>query len=167
MHVVQLLDQFRLTPHIEIIEAGLPERGKEVVSLAEWKTKLLESCAVSRLAAEAARDALLQDLHDLRGSGARGLVDQQVNVFGHDDVARQLELVAIAHFAEDFDESISGPHRGEQRQASIATAGDEMQVLEPVSAAQSFGHGPPKAPPFKSGRAGHPNVKNETAWAES
>jgi hypothetical protein len=49
-----------------------------------------------------------------------------------------------------------------QRQAAVATAGDEMQVLKSIAAAQSFGHGKvaEKPRPSKSRRAGHPQTQN-------
>jgi len=35
--------------------------------------------------------------------------DQQVNVLGHDHVARELEAVTVPYFTKDLDEQIPGP----------------------------------------------------------
>jgi hypothetical protein len=35
VYVLKLLDEFLLTPHIEIVKARLPELGQEIVGMAE------------------------------------------------------------------------------------------------------------------------------------
>ena len=79
-------------------------------------------------------------------------------MLGHDDVTGELEPVAIAHFPEDLHKEIPSPNRGEQRQSSVTATGDEVEMVLPVSATQSFGVClAPNAPPLKSVKDGHPN----------
>ena len=40
VHVVELFHELRLTPDVEIVEAGLPELGQEVVRVSEWESEL-------------------------------------------------------------------------------------------------------------------------------
>jgi len=132
------------------------------VRLAKRQTELVKIRFLPGFAPEPAGYALLQNLHYFRGRGIRRFADEQMNVLGHDHVASKLELIAVAHFTEDFDESISGPHGGEERQTPVATVSDEVQVLEPVAATQSFRHGErTKSPALpKTGRTGHPQPLN-------
>jgi hypothetical protein len=94
----------------------------------------------SRLAAQAALHALLQHLHDIGRSPLGGFADEQVNVVGHDDVARERESVAVAHLAQNLHEQILRTRRGKQGQPPVAAAGDEVEVAQSVPASQSFGH---------------------------
>jgi len=87
VHVVKFLDELGLTPDIEIVKARLPELRQQVVGLLKWKCELLGGYFFARLAAEAPRSALLQDLHDGGGGSCGWLADEQVNVIGHDHVA--------------------------------------------------------------------------------
>ena len=72
MQVVKLLHELGLapdivsagskySPHPKIIEASLPEAAERIVAARKWQTKLSGGVAV--LAAQASRDALLQDLN--------------------------------------------------------------------------------------------------------
>ena len=99
VHVVEFLDKLGLTPDVEIVETGLPELRPGVVGVSERKPELLGGHSPARLAAESARDALLQDLHHDRKSALDRLADEQMNVIGQDDVAGECKSVAIAHFA--------------------------------------------------------------------
>src|ERR1700691_4282078 len=57
VHVMKFFDSLPQTPHVEIVEAALPEAAKRIVAARKWQTKL--SGRVALLAAQAARDALL------------------------------------------------------------------------------------------------------------
>ena len=105
MHVVKFFDKLGLTPDIEIVRARLPEL-REIVGLSKWKCELLRGRFLAWLAAEASRNALLQDLHDGGGSSRGRLADQQVNVIGHDHVACEGEAVAVAHLAQNLGKQI-------------------------------------------------------------
>jgi hypothetical protein len=140
VHVVELFDEFGLTPDVEIVEAVLPEPRQGLERIAERKFQLQGGCPPSRLAAQAARHALLQDLHDCGRGPLGGFAEEQVNVVGHDNVARERESVAVAHFAQNLCKQILRPRRGKQGQSSVATAGDEVKVVQSVSAFQSFRH---------------------------
>ena len=57
-----------------------------------------------------------------------------MNVFGHDDVTQQSEVVAVTDLAQKLQEQVAAPLGGEERQAAITAAGDEVQVSEAVAA---------------------------------
>jgi hypothetical protein len=141
VHVVKFLDELALTPDIEIVEARLPELGQKIVGLSKWESELLGGYFFAWLAAKLSRYALLQDLHDGGRSAGGRLTDEQVNVIGHDNVTRESEAVAVAHLAQNLHKQISGVGRGKQRQPSVATASDEVQVAQSVAAVQSLRHG--------------------------
>jgi len=106
VHVVELLNEFSLTPNVEIIEAGLPELGQEIVRVLKRKSELLGKHFLAWLTAEPARHALFQDLHDGGRSVHSRLADEQVNVVGHDDIA-------VAHFAQNRHKQILRARGGE------------------------------------------------------
>jgi len=54
-----------------------------------------------------------------------------VDVFRHSDVAYQREAIAIAHLVQIRDENIPGANRAQQRQASLTTECDEMEMPAP------------------------------------
>ena len=108
VHVVEFLDELRLTPNIEIIKSWLPELRQEIVRVSESKSKLLRGHFLAWLAAKPARDTVLQNLHD-RGRCALGwLADEQVNVIGHDDIAREGKPEAVAHLSQNLHKQILG-----------------------------------------------------------
>src|SRR5579862_6747620 len=153
MPAVQFLDEFLSAPDVKVIGAGLPELRQGIVRLVERQAQLRKVDVSSLLAPQAARDALFQDLHYLGGSRTRRLADQQVNVLGHGHGTH--ELIAVAHLTENPDENISGARGGEQRQTMVATAGDEVQMLEPIAAAQPCWHEKvQRTRPSKTGKDG-------------
>ena len=132
MHVLQLLDALLVTPHVEIMEAQLPEARQSLFAPIEAQRQLRGRGAP--LAAQRARDALFEHLHHRGRRAARRFADQQVDVFGHDDIADQRETVALPDLAEDSRKRVPGSHRTQERQPAIATARDEMQMALSVVA---------------------------------
>ena len=114
VHVVELLDELGLAPDVEIVEAVLPEPRQGLEQIAEGQFQLPGGWPPSRLAAQATRHALLQDLHDGGRSALGRLADEQVNVVGHDHVARERESVAVAHLTQNLYKRILGARRGKQ-----------------------------------------------------
>ena len=137
VQVVELFDSLLQTPHVKVVKPPLPKSRERIVATGEEQTQLRSGR--SPLAAQAARDTLFQNLNDRgRGSFSR-LADEQVDMLRHDDVTHQGEPVTVAHFVKNMDESISSANRAQQRQASVTTEGDEMQMVLSVPALQSFG----------------------------
>jgi hypothetical protein len=116
----------------------------------------------SRLASQAVRHALLQDLQDGGRSPDGGFAEEQMNVVGHDDVAHQGKLVAIAHLSQNLRKQIPRVRRARQGQSPIATAGDEVKMALPTPAMKSFRHGESnqKPRPSKSEGRGTPSSKS-------
>jgi hypothetical protein len=67
-------------------------------------------------------------------------IHHQVKVFGHDDVSEDHETVTYTHLLENLQQQIATARRIQQRQAAIATAGDEVGVLSAVVTMQTAGH---------------------------
>jgi len=161
MHVVKFFDSLFQAPNIEIVEAALPKARQRIVALCKCESKL--SGRFVLLAAQAARNALLQNLNHGRRRTFGRLADEQMDVLGHDHVAHQRESIAVARFAENPDERVPGANRAQKRQAPIAGEGDEMQMAAPVMTNEFMGHGTKeksKPRPFKTERVGHPEKLN-------
>jgi len=81
-----------------------------------------------------------------------------MHVLGHHCVAHQIEVILFfSNFTEDADEYVSCSRTTPQRQPSIATEGDEMQMAESVDALQALGHDE-KAPRSETERCGTLNT---------
>jgi hypothetical protein len=139
VHVVQLLDSLFQTPHVEVVELTLPEARQRIVAAGEGQTQLRGGRSL--FVAQAARDALLQNLNH---GGRRPLgwfADQQVNVFRHDHITDERKTVALADLVQDLDKSIFGANRTQERHASITAERDEMKMPAPVDPNEFVGHG--------------------------
>jgi hypothetical protein len=66
-----------------------------------------------------------------------------MNVFWHDDVASNNEVVFDSQLFENLQEEISPSYWSEELPPAIATTGDEMPVTAAMYSAQAFGHGRP------------------------
>jgi hypothetical protein len=129
--VAQLFDAFAFAPYVEIVETLLPDRfGSRIPERGlRW----------GRF--ELAGEALFDNFHDDRGVADFGFGDEQMKVFGHDDVSVDDEAVLTAGWFEDFEKEIATPGGMQPGLAAVATAGDEVQVLSAVVADESLGHG--------------------------
>lgn len=127
MHVTELLDTFVLGPNIEIIKPFLPDVLRGALGHVDWIASLC-------LDQNTSRKSKLKRLHHGRRILLLRFADQQVNVFGHDDVTNDHELVAFAHALQHRQEQVATARRGEKGLSSITTAGDEVQVSGAVVA---------------------------------
>lgn len=85
VHVLQFLDPLVMSEDVEIVVAGLPERTFR----------------------EAPGDGNLQGLQGPRQEIVGRFADEQMTVFGHDDVAEDFELVMAAGAFERVEEDVS------------------------------------------------------------
>jgi hypothetical protein len=138
VHVLELFDFLLQAPHVEVVKPALPEARQRIVTACKDQIQL--SGGRSPLAAQAARDALFQNLNYSRGRSFSRFADEQVNVLRHDDVAHQGEAVAVTHLAKNSDEHISGPNRAQKGQASIAGERNEVQMSSSIVANEFVGH---------------------------
>jgi len=158
---MELLDELRLTPDIEIVKARLPELRQDV-RVTKRKPELVREHPLARPAAQSPRNALLQHLHH-GGRGAFGrLTDEHVNVIGHHDIAREGKPVTVTDLAQNLHEHILCARRGKQGQSPVTTTGDEVQMAQSVMTTQSFGHNwlHQKPRPCKGVKDGAPQVQN-------
>jgi hypothetical protein len=81
-----------------------------------------------------AGEALFDNFHRDRGVADFGFGDEQMKVFGHDDVSVNDEAVLTAGLFEDFEEEIATPGGMQSGLAAVAATGDEVQVLSAVVA---------------------------------
>ncbi len=89
MHVIQLLDPLFLTPHIEFVEAGLPECPARRIA----KELALSGIVARSFGQKGTGRALFEHLHGRRKAAHFRRAEQKKNVFGHDDVAHDHEAV--------------------------------------------------------------------------
>ncbi len=131
MHVGQLLRDFLLAEHVEVIRAGIPE-GRRIGVLRQ--TRAASGQALTRY-------ALLQNLHGHGNASFVRLSDEQVDMLRHDHIANHLEFIFLTYFFKDLQEQVS-PRSGAEEWLPLVTAtGDEMEVATSIEPAQSFEHG--------------------------
>src|SRR6266404_4895208 len=158
MHVLELLANFLFTPHIEVIKSGLPEARQIPVACCKCAARLPCRRATSA-SPEIPRDALLQHFQDDAGCALGGFADEQMNVVGHDHISDQQEIIALTNFPHGLDEYFSRSPRVDQRNPSITTEREEMQMAPSIVSLQTFRHKTnPHAYPR---RVGHPSFLNE------
>jgi hypothetical protein len=162
VHVLEFINEFRLTPDVKIVKARLPELWQEIVRILEGESELLGRCLFPRLAAQSPRNALLQDLHDGGRRALSRLANEQVNVIGHHDIAREGKPVTVTNLAQNLHEHILGARRGKQRQSPVTAARNEVQVAQSVATPQAFRHDRcnQKPRPCKSRKDRAPQVQN-------
>jgi len=129
VHVFQLFRQVPGSPHVEIIEAPLPEM------LFGGMT------AVSTFCEQDPRNALLQYLQDLRRVAFRRFGEEKMDVFRHDYISDQPERIFNTDFRQDGHEAIASPRGSEQGTPSETTEGDEVEITLSVAALQRITHG--------------------------
>src|SRR5437660_4109744 len=86
MHVVQFLLQFLLAPHIEVIEAALPESWSVRWRWSKTQSELRGRRCSSALS-QSPGDFLLEHLQDLRGITPLGFTKKQMNMLRHDYIS--------------------------------------------------------------------------------
>src|SRR5712671_7149830 len=127
MHIVQFLLQFLLAPHIEVIEAALPESWS-----VRWRWSKAQSelrCRrFSRALSQSPGASLLEHLQDFRGITPPGFTKEQMNMLGHDHITDEAEVVPRADLVQNFHKMVTSPRRAEQRTPPIATEGNEMKI---------------------------------------
>ena len=145
VHVVKFFNLLLETPDIEVVEAALPEAAQRIVAAGERETRL--PCEAALPAAQAARDALLQDLNHSGRSSLCRFADEKMNVFGRNDVAHERKTVAISGFSENLNKRISRANRAQQRQPPIASESNEVKMPVPVMSNEFASHGERKVNP--------------------
>src|SRR6266403_4772939 len=139
MHVVQFLLQFLLAPHIEVIEAALPESRSVRLSWSKEQSEL-RCRRFSRALSQSPGDSLLEHLQNFRGTTPLGFTKEQMNMLGHDYITDELEVMPRADLVQNFHKLVTSPRRAEQRTATIATEGNEMKIAAPIEALQTVAH---------------------------
>src|SRR5271157_4194029 len=120
VNVAQLLDALALSPHVEIVIAGLPE--------------------VLEVTNQPSRNRLFDGLHRAGQRSVFRFADQQMHVLGHDHIADYIEVVASpALFQRDFKQMHRAGAR-QQRLTLVATEGDEVKVSSFLITLQSARH---------------------------
>ena len=128
MHIVELLRHLRAGVDIEIIIAALPEAAVFAGPLRKTKGQLARALAFS--GAQCAGDALLETLDDLGGTGGAGLAQEQVHMFGHEDVANESKAVTHSCLLKGANSQIASVNGFQKRPSLITAKGDEMQITK-------------------------------------
>jgi hypothetical protein len=69
-------------------------------------------------------------IDDPGGSGGAGLAQEQVHMFGHEDVANESKTVAHSCLLKGANSQIAGVNGFQKRPSLIAAKGDEMQIAK-------------------------------------
>src|SRR5258706_310864 len=96
VHVAQFLDALALCPNIEVVESLLPDMLRRVLE----EAGLRRVATASRLRQDAPRKAEFESLHHGRRILLLRFANQQMNMLGHDHVADNDELIALAHLLQ-------------------------------------------------------------------
>ena len=144
MHVIQLFQPLLFTPHIQVIKAPLPDaRGAMQVHRGRQGEGGQHSPAPGQLAAglEVFENESGRSLFEaLNNSGRVGLLrgqDQSVEVFGHQNLADDLETELGSQSGESGDEVPAKTVGIKQPGPAVCAGSDKMQVVQP---AQSPAH---------------------------
>jgi len=113
------------------------------------------------LASQFARSHLLYSLEKLGHEGHRRLVDEQMDVLGHQNVGVDPRLMACASQFQYGLECVHGARRIEQRETVKATESDEVKSFRFLEPLETVRHGtiiaryglPPNHPPAHRDRA--------------
>jgi hypothetical protein len=89
---------------------------------------------------ELSRRRLFEGFEELSEQDVRGLVDEQMDVFGHEDVGIDTGLVAEPGPFEDGLDDVLGFRAGEVRETVETAKGDEVEGLGLLVSLQTVGH---------------------------
>jgi hypothetical protein len=78
---------------------------------------------------QAPRKTLFDNFHDYRGIAHFRFGDEQVKVFGHEDISVHDKTVLATRFFQDFQEKVAAFGGAQFGLASVAAAGNEMQIF--------------------------------------
>ena len=134
VHVIQLFVLLFGAPHIEVIEAALPELRILFKRGFIRDKRLARKGFVPVRPAQFYRRSSLQNLHHGRRVAHVRLADQQVEMLRHQDVPEEAEIMALADVDQDFQEEVACLRGIEEGQAMVTTACDEMELSKAVAA---------------------------------
>jgi hypothetical protein len=90
-----------------------------------------------------------------------------MHVLGHDYVTYDGELVTYANLTANFHQQTAGANRFQQEQPAVATEGNEMKMVLPVSALKSFWDEiKSKILPFRNRRVGSLTFNSKLSTAD-
>jgi hypothetical protein len=118
--VLELLDEFGMGEDVEVVVAGLPELG---------------AGAFEELGGFA-----LEDADGCREWAAFRFGQEKVDMLRHEDVAEEVELVALAKSFEGVEESDAGVVVVQVGEPVVATEGEEVTVAFGLVTLQTAGH---------------------------
>jgi hypothetical protein len=121
MDVTEFLDELAFAENVEVVIARLPERV--------FGTK-----------GERSGYGLFQGLHYFREGSALGFVDQHVDVFGHDYVSVDTEVVVLAGSFQGRFEGVAGLRSVEVWATGVTTESQEVKLSGLLIALESLGH---------------------------
>jgi len=119
--VLELLDELGLGEDVEVVVAGLPELG---------------AAAFEELGGFALKDA-----NDCREWAKLWFGEEKVDVLRHEDVAEEVELVALAESFEGVEEDDAGVVVVQVGQPVVTTEGEEVMVAFGLVTLQTARHG--------------------------
>jgi hypothetical protein len=141
MYVTQLLEPFHLGENDEVIKSRLPDTAGFRQGLSERKV-IGVMRVLPHTGQKAPRESLFQGFHHVGWISSLGLGQQQMYVFGHNDVPDDNQVITTANLLEDVKEQIADAGIVQERTSLITTRGNEMGVTGAIVAMQAVRHGP-------------------------
>src|SRR6266481_3394737 len=129
-----------LAVHIEIVKPRLLKRSQRFSRLHKRQSNLHRARWLSALP-QFPRHTQLQLLQRRRGRSPRRFAYQEMHMFRHDHITKEMKPHLIAHSPQLFHKNVSRAHRLQQRQPPIATKRNKMPMTFAIVAPQSRRHG--------------------------
>jgi hypothetical protein len=143
--VLEFFDALLLGANVEIVIASLPElpgsRESQVFKISGCPIlfPLLEKGGIENLPG-LMRHPLFQNLESLSDVTDLWIGNQEMEVFGHQNVAVHTEIELLSSFLKDSQEALFDAVIVEQRSPPITTAGNKMRTAGVVIALEFRGH---------------------------
>jgi hypothetical protein len=86
------------------------------------------------------RHTLLEDLEDQGWTSDLRFAHQEMEVFGHENVAEDTEAIMLTHIFQRLQEEQLDAIVRKERSPLVTTARDEVKVVGPVASLKTGGH---------------------------
>jgi hypothetical protein len=139
MYVFQFLSHFLAAPHVEVVEASLPERPFFRCGRCKGQRQLPRYSLPSS-SAQRPRNLLFEHLQHFRWRAFPRFAHQQVHMFRHHHITDQPKTVTGAYFVKDSHESVAHTPRPQMWMAPVTTESNKMQVAISVISPKRIAH---------------------------
>jgi hypothetical protein len=149
VHEIELFRLLSAGADVEIVKSRLPESPQRFSCWLAWQDQL-SGAKRSFSLAQHLRCTHLYFLKHRRRRPQLRPTDQKMDMFGHDDLTNERKTRLVAYVCQLFHEDVPGSRALQQRQPSVTTESNKVQVAFAVEALPSGWHRKPH------GRKRHP-----------